>query len=153
MSPYDAIRAQLGTAVPFATHTGVELTEVGDGHALARLPQTDHSINHIQTQHAGALFTLGEAASGAAMAGALAPVLLTVRPVAAQAEIAYVAVARGTITAEAHTSEAGGALLSRLEAEGRVRFDVDVSLRDEAQETVATMRVGWHVSRPRGDTA
>ena len=149
MTPYDAIKAQMSAAVPFARHAGVELTEVADGHAVARLGQTETSVNHIGSQHAGALFTLGEAASGAAMAGALAPVLMGVRPVAARAEIAYTKVAKGTITAEAHTSEAGEALLARLEAEGRVQFGVDVTLRDEAGQQVATLTVAWHVSRPR----
>ena len=67
----------------------------------------------------------------------------------APAEIAYTKVAEGTITAEAHTSEAGEALLARLEAEGRVQFGVDVTLRDEAGQQVATLTVAWHVSRPR----
>ena len=149
MTPYDAIRAQMASAVPFATHAGVELTEIGDGHAAARLVQSGTSVNHIGSQHAGALFTLGEAASGGAMAGAFAPVLLTVRPVAARAEIAYLRIARGTITAEAETTEAGETLRAALEAEGRARFAVDVTLRAESEETVATMRVAWHVSRPR----
>ena len=148
-SPYEAIRAQMGAAVPFAAHVGVELTEISDGAAAARLAQTETSVNHIGTQHAGALFTLGEAASGGAMAGAFAPVLLGVRPVAARAEIAYERIAKGTVTATARTSEPGATLLERLEAEGRVVFDVMVTLRDAEDRTVATMQVAWHVSKPR----
>ena len=148
MSPFEMIRDQMARAVPFAAHAGVELVEVGDGTGIAALPQSAESVNHIGSQHAGALFTLGEAASGAAMAGAFATVLLEVRPVAAQASIAYRRIAKGRIRATARTTEPAEALLARLRAEGRVAFDVAVDLADEAGETVAEMVVAWHVSRP-----
>lgn len=80
MNPYDLIREQLGKAVPFANHVGVELIEVGDGIGVAALDQRPETSNHIQTQHAGAMFTLGEAASGAALAGAFGPMIFQARP-------------------------------------------------------------------------
>ena len=73
MTPYDMIKAQLGTIVPFQNYVGVELLELADGTASAQLEQRDETTNHIKTQHAGAMFTLGEAASGAAMAAAFMP--------------------------------------------------------------------------------
>ena len=85
MTPYDMIKTHLDAAVPFATHVGVKLLEIADGTARAELDQRPETSNHIATQHAGAMFTLGEAASGAAVAGALAPVILQMRPVAATA--------------------------------------------------------------------
>ncbi len=75
MTLYDVIREQISKTVPFARHAGVELVRIDDGVGEAELRQTETSVNHIGSQHAGALFTLGEAASGAAMAGALAPLL------------------------------------------------------------------------------
>ena len=146
MTPFDMIKAQLGDAVPFAKHTGVRLVEVADGVGVAELEQSDHSINHIASQHAGALFTLGEAASGAAMAGAIAPVIMTVRPVAAKAYIAYKKIAKGTITAHAKTSAPGAELLQRINEEGKTSFDVAVDLKNAEGETVAEMTVAWHVS-------
>ena len=145
MTPYDMIKAHLGQAVPFANHVGVQLLEIGDGTASASLEQRAGTSNHIQTQHAGAMFTLGEAASGAALAGALAPVILQSRPVAAGATIKYVKIARGTLTAHAKTSAAGAELLATLKAEGKVAFDVDVDIRDADGDTVVEMQVGWHV--------
>jgi hypothetical protein len=35
MTPYEMIKANLDTAVPFATHVGVKLLEIGDGVASA----------------------------------------------------------------------------------------------------------------------
>ncbi|MEZ5893696.1 MAG: DUF4442 domain-containing protein [Parvularculaceae bacterium] len=147
MSPYEMIRAQLGSAVPFARHAGVELVALTEGEGKAVLKQTDVSINHIGSQHAGALFTLGEAASGAAMAGAFAPVILIVRPVAASATINYRKIAKGTITAIAKTSRPGADLRAALDADGKVSFDVDVELADEQERPVADMKVVWHVSK------
>lgn len=147
MTPYDMIKAHLGQAIPFANHVGVELLEISDGAATARMEQRPETSNHIETQHAGAMFTLGEAASGAALAGALAPVILQSRPVAAGATISYVKIAKGTLTAQARTSAPGSALQQTLKTEGKVAFDVTVDIRDAADDTVVTMTVSWHVKQ------
>ena len=139
------IKAQLGQAVPFARHAGVEVVSVEDGAAKATIEQTDVSINHIGSQHAGALFTLGETASGAAMMGAFAEKALQIRPIAGQASIRYTKVAKGPIVANATTSLAGSDLRETLEADGKVVFAVDVELVDDTNEQVATMSVDWHV--------
>ncbi len=146
MNPFEMIKAQLSQVVPFQNHVGVTLLEVGDGLASAQLEQRGETENHIQSQHAGAMFTLGEAASGAAMAGALAPVILQVRPVAAKANVAFVKIAKGTLSAHATTSRSGAELLAELESIGKVSFMVQVDIRDAGAETVAQMDIEWHVS-------
>lgn len=145
MTPFDLIRAQLGESVPFARHAGVRLTHVAAGEARAELDETAHSVNHIGSQHAGALFTLGETASGAAMAGLFADRLLAIRPLATQSTIAYRKVARGTIVAAARVAADGAALRETLDRDGRVRFDVDVTLGNAAGVEVAVMKVEWDV--------
>lgn len=145
MSPFDVIREQLGRAVPFAVHAGVRLAHVGEGVARAELDQTPTSINHIGTQHAGALFTLGETASGGAMAGLFADRILSVRPIAGEASIRYTRLAKGMIAAEAQVVGARDALIATLEREKKVSFDVNVVLRDADDKDVATMRVSWTV--------
>ena len=144
-APYDMIRDHLSQAVPFANTVGVVLGDITDSTATATLEQRPETSNHIQTQHAGAMFTLGEAASGAALAGALAPVILQSRPVAKDARISYVKIAKGTLQAEARTSRPGPDLLAELGAEGKVVFDVIVDIRDSEGDTVAEMTVAWHV--------
>jgi uncharacterized protein (TIGR00369 family) len=146
MTPYDMIKAQLDAAIPFARHVGVTLLEIEDGKASAELVQREEVSNHIQSMHAGAMFTLGEAASGAAVAGALAPVILQMRPVAAKAEIGYVKVAKGTLTAKGKTSRPGRELISEINKEGKTAFDVNVDIQDAAGETVCQMTVNWYVS-------
>jgi uncharacterized protein (TIGR00369 family) len=147
MSMFDLILEHVRTSVPFAGLVGVDVQTVDDGTATARLEERPAVHNHIGTLHAGALFTLGEAASGAAMAGAFAPVLLSVRPVAADARIVYRRPARGTVTAAADVVGEPADLLAELERVGKVRFRVDVRMEDERQREVATMEVDWHVSR------
>lgn len=149
MDPYEMIKTHLGQSVPYATHTGVELLEISDGQATARLPQRDETENHIKGQHAGAMFTLGEAASGAAVAGALAPVILKMRPVAAMAEITYRKFAQGTLTATATTSRSGSELMAEIDAQGKVAFDVSIDIRNADGETVVEMKVNWYVSPTR----
>jgi acyl-coenzyme A thioesterase PaaI-like protein len=147
MIPFDMIKAQLSTIVPFQNFVGVELLDLADGVASAQLEQRDETTNHIKTQHAGAMFTLGEAASGAAMATAMAPVILSVRPVAAGAKISYTKIAKGTLTAHAKTSAPSAGLLATLESEGKVAFEVLVDIQDSELDTVAEMAITWHVSR------
>ena len=150
MTPYDMIKGQIDQMVPFVRHVGIELTEVGDGTAEAVLAQTDAVSNHVGTQHAGALYTLGETASGAAVAGALAPVVLATRLGATTARIDYRAGAKGTITARGRTARPGAELLETLKADGKALFSILVEMTDEAGKTVATMTVDWHASAARG---
>lgn len=145
MSPFEIIREQLGGAVPFARHAGVKLTHVEAGLARAELEQTPTSVNHIGTQHAGALFTLGETASGGAMAGMFADRILNVRPIAGEAQVRYTRLAKGRITAEARVAGARENIMATFERDKKVAFDVTVTLSDDEGKEVATMRVSWTV--------
>ena len=146
MNPYEMLKAQLSAVVPFASYVGVELGTIGEGMATATLEQSHNTSNHIATMHAGALFTLAEAASGAAMAGMFLERLAALRPVAAGSTIAYARPARGTITAHASVDGAREALFAELDAEGKVRFPVTIRMEDAEGREVARMSVDWHVS-------
>ena len=145
MTPFDIIREQLGGAVPFARHAGVRLTHVEEGLARAEVDQTATSVNHIGTQHAGALFTLGETASGGAMASMFADRILSVRPIAGEAQIRYTRLAKGKISAEARVVGTRDALIATLERDKKVAFYVAVVMSDAEAKEVATMRVSWTV--------
>lgn len=95
--------------------------------------------------HAAALFALGEAASGAAMAGTLGPLMLRARPVASHASIKYLKLAKGTILARVKAQGDPQTLSDTLEREGKIRFNVLVDLMNELAEVVAQLEVGWHV--------
>ena len=146
---YDALAAGLNQMVPFATYVGAHVDEVGPGTARVTLPDGHERSNHVGSQHAGALFTAGEAASGAAFVGVFAERMGDITPLAEKAEIAYRKIARGPITANARLQGEGDDLLSTLDDEGRVRFPVTVELTDAEDQVVCEMTVHWYV-RKRG---
>ncbi|HLB23320.1 MAG TPA: DUF4442 domain-containing protein [Dehalococcoidia bacterium] len=144
---YETLKAGLANAVPLNKHLGLEIVEVGPGRGVVRLPADPRLLNHVQSQHAAGLFAAGEAASGAAMVGALADRLAGVTPLAAGAEISYRRLARGPITATAALSEDADGIARRIEANGKAEFTADIDLADEQGETVAVMTVRWHLSK------
>ena len=146
MSALDELASKMAKPVPFNAHNNVELIEIGDGKGVARLPDGATSKNHIDTQHAGALFLAGEAASGGAMASAILEVFERTRPVASDASIKYKRIATGDITATAVTDKPAADILTELKDTGKSTFDVKISLTNEKNVEVAEMTVSWHVT-------
>ena len=144
---YEAVRQGLEQAIPYNRYLGLEVGEVGDGRGVVRLPADERLHNHVGSQHAGALFSAGEAASGAAFVGAFAQRMGEITPLARTAEISYMKLARGAITATGTLGEGKDALLARLDRDGKVEFPVEVELSDAEGNTVASMTVNWHVRR------
>ncbi len=145
MTDFDAIAAGLTQAVPFAGHLGLEITSVAEGEAVVVLPERPDLTNHVGSQHAGALFTLAETASGAAFVGAFAERMGDVTPLARSAEIAYEKIAKGPIEANARLGMPKEEALATLDGEGRVEFPCEVELTDPSGARVATATVRWHV--------
>ncbi len=144
---YEAVRAGMEAAIPFNRHVGLSVTEVGEGRGVVLLPAEDHLHNHVGSQHAGALFSAGEAASGAAFVGAFAEHLGNITPLARSAEITYLKLAKGPITATGTLGGARDELLKSLDADGKVEFPVAVELTDGDGTTVVQMTVHWHVRK------
>jgi uncharacterized protein (TIGR00369 family) len=142
---FDAIAKGMTMAVPFAGHLGLEITEISAGEATVRLPRRPELTNHVGSQHAGALFTVAETASGAAFVGAFAVRIGDVTPLARNAEIDYLKVASGPITASAKLGVDAAQALATLDSEGTVEFPCEVELTDESGTRVATATVSWHV--------
>ena len=144
---FDALAAGYGQMVPFATHVGLQVRSIGPGVSTVVLPEAPTTLNHISSQHAGALFTAGESASGGAFVGGFAERMGEITPLAEKAEISYKRIARGDITASATLSADTGELLEELDREGRVRFSVQVALTDSDESLVAEMSVQWYVRK------
>ena len=147
MVDFDVIAAGMTQAVPFAGFLGLEITSVGEGEAVARLPERSELTNHVGSQHAGALFTVAEAASGAAFVGAFAERMGDVTPLARAAEISYEKIAKGPIDASAKLGVPKDEALATLDAEGKVVFPCEIELTDSSGQIVATATVQWHVRR------
>jgi acyl-coenzyme A thioesterase PaaI-like protein len=145
MTDFDAIAQGMTQAVPFAGFLGLEITSVAAGEAVVVLPERAELTNHVGSQHAGALFTAAEAASGAAFVGAFAERMGDVTPLARGAEISYEKIARGPIEAKATLGVPAEEALATLDADGKVVFPCEIELTDSNGQRVATATVQWHV--------
>jgi uncharacterized protein (TIGR00369 family) len=145
MDPFEAIAQGMTQAVPFAGYLGLEVTEVREGEALVVLPERQELTNHVGSQHAGALFTAAEAASGAAFVSAFVERMAEVTPLARSADINYEKIAKGPITAGAKLGIAKDEALSTLDSAGKVEFPCEIVLTDAEGTQVASATVRWHV--------
>lgn len=136
--------------VPFADLVGLEGLDRTSVHGVMRLPQRVDNTNHIGSQHAGALFTVAEGASGAAVMGRFGTALASgVIPLVRGAQIQFLKVARGPITATAVVSTDAQSVVDRLQSDGKVDVDVEVVLTDDSDVKVATVQVQWNFRAAR----
>jgi len=142
---YTAVAAGLSQAIPFNVHLGLATITVAEDHGVVRLPDEERLRNHVGSQHAGGLFSAGEAASGAAFVGAFLDIMGEITPLAESASISYKKLAKGEIIATASFSEDAEALKTKLREEGRIRFPVQVQMTDSGGNVVAEMTVDWYV--------
>ncbi len=144
---YGIIRNRMDNVIPLNQLLGIEIVSVGDGVAEGKVALQPQLKNHIGSAHATLVFGVAEAASGAAMAGALAPAMAEIRPVAAQAQIKFVKIAKSDLVARAVVRGEPSELRTRLEQTGSIAFDVDVGVFDANGVEVAQVVVNWHVSQ------
>ncbi len=146
---YDMIKQQMMNTLPFVKTCGIQIEEIGAGFSRVSMPEDGKLNNHLGSQHAGAMFTLAETASGAAMAGGFADLLMGLRPVAKEARIQYLKVAQGATHARARVPGDIAALKQVLQSEGKVSFPVEVEVIDANDVVVATVQVDWYLSMKR----
>ncbi|SIQ04689.1 uncharacterized domain 1-containing protein [Janthinobacterium sp. TND4EL3] len=146
---YDRIKQQMMDTLPFVRLLGISIDDIGAGTSKVSLPDDPKLHNHLGTQHAGALFTLAETASGAAMAGGFAELILGLRPVAKESRIQYQKLARGATRAEGRVPGDLAALKAQLAQDGKVAFPVAVDIFDAEGTLAAQVTVDWYLSQKR----
>jgi len=139
----------LPAAVPMVGTLGLEFVEVTADRAVLRLPDQPAFHNHIGGPHAGAMFTLAESASGAIVLVHFGDRVADVTPLAVDATIRYLKLARGAVTATATTEADPAAVVATLEAGERPEFTVDVALHDESGTHTGQMSVLWTLKPAR----
>lgn len=135
---HPAAEAVLAT-VPFARTLGLEFA----ADLTARLPDNRATHNHVGGPHAGALFGLGETASGAVVLATFGEQLSRSVPLTVRAEIRYRKLAMGTVVARARLGRPAGEVVAELDAGGRPEFDVHVEIATEDGTVTAEMTVVW----------
>lgn len=146
---YDRIKQQMMDTLPFVRLLGISIDDIGAGTSRVSMPEDPRLNNHLGTQHAGALFTLAETASGAAMAGGFAELILGLRPVAKESRIQYQKLARGATRAEGRVPGDLAALKAQLAQDGKVAFPVAVDIFDSEGTLAAQVTVDWYLSQKR----
>jgi uncharacterized protein (TIGR00369 family) len=126
---YDIVRKQLSRTVPFAKLLGIAIDTIDEQAASAALEPAAHLNNHVGSFHAGAIFTACDTASGAALAGALLPVIMKTRYVVRDASITYLKPAKGRLVAEGRLTRPAADVLADLERDGRTDVVVEVIAR------------------------
>ncbi|MEU0547757.1 DUF4442 domain-containing protein [Micromonospora sp. NPDC005979] len=142
------VAAGILQSVPFARTLGIEFVEVapeadGGVRAVVRLPDTPATHNHVGGPHAGAMFTLGETASGAVVLAAFGQLLDRAVPLAVRAEIAYRKLALGAVLATARLRRPASEVVAELEAGQRPEFEIEVEIATEDGTPTSAMTVIW----------
>ncbi|RKN12914.1 DUF4442 domain-containing protein [Streptomyces radicis] len=144
-----ALGELLAATVPMVRTLGLEVLAADADRAVVRLPDEAAFHNHIGGPHAGAMFTLGESASGAIVLAAFGDHLSDAVPLAVRAEIAYRKLAKGPVTATATLGRPVDDVLAELRAGGRPEFPVAVAIERQDGAVAGEMTITWTL-RPTG---
>ncbi|MET7287261.1 DUF4442 domain-containing protein [Streptomyces sp. NPDC005573] len=144
-----SIGEMLAATVPMARTLNLEFLETSPERAVLSLPDQGDFHNHVGGPHAGAMFTLGESASGAIVLAAFGDQLTRAVPLAVSAEIAYKKLAMGAVTATATLGRPAADVVAELDAGQRPEFPVAVEIRRADGAVTGEMRVVWTL-RPNG---
>ena len=137
-----AIKESLPSMVPMVGTLDLAFMELTADSAIMKLPDQPAFRNHLGGPHAGAMFTLGESASGALVLANFADRLESVIPLAVSAEIRYQAVAMGEVTAEARMLATPADVLKSLDEGERPEFDIHIGFTSSGRDT-GQMSVTW----------
>jgi len=144
-----SIGEMLAATVPMARTLKLEFVETSAEKAVVSLPDQGEFHNHVGGPHAGAIFTLGETASGTIVLAAFGEQLARAVPLAVSAEIAYRKLAMGAVTATATLGRPAAEVVAELDAGGRPEFPVTIEIRRGDGAVTAEMKVVWTL-RPNG---
>ncbi|MGX1488894.1 acyl-coenzyme A thioesterase PaaI-like protein [Streptomyces tendae] len=144
-----SVGEMLAATVPMARTLNLEFVETTAERAVVVLPDQSAFHNHVGGPHAGAMFTLGESASGAIVLSAFGDQLARAVPLAVSAEIAYRKLAMGAVTATATLGRPASEVIAQLDAGERPEFPVTIEIRRGDGAVTGEMTVVWTL-RPNG---
>lgn len=130
--------------IPFNKPHRFAIVELEVGRAVVAAPSRRWNQNHLGTQHACSLATIGEFAAGLSLLGAFSPEAY--RLIMSRLEVDYTRRAQGRVEACAEvTSESLAAFREELASSGIARVVVETALSDGGGEQVARVRTHWQV--------
>ena len=135
------------TDIPYNRLIGITRDAASTAAPLQLLGSPDH-LNHVNTIHACAQFSLAEAASGECLLRRFSDIanLSAIMPLLREVRVKYRRPATGTLQAKARFSDAAATrAIEALSAKGRALIPVSVDLVDEAGITTMTATFSWYV--------
>ncbi|GAB3950991.1 DUF4442 domain-containing protein [Streptomyces sparsus] len=138
-----SVGEMMAATVPMARTLNLEFVETSPDRAVVRLPDQADFHNHVGGPHAGAMFTLGESASGAIVLAAFGDQLSRAVPLAVSAEIGYRKLAMGPVTATAELGRPAAEVVAQLDAGERPEFPVNVAITREDGAVTGEMVIVW----------
>ncbi len=134
------LRAAVEGSTAFARTLGPELLSLGDGEAVLRLDAPESLHNHVGGPHAATLFGLGETAAAAVVISVFRDLLRDgVVPLIKGAEIRYLAIATGVVTATARFGGEEDGIRESVATRGVAVFPVEVVIRTADGAEACTM--------------
>lgn len=133
----------LTATVPMVRTLKLEYLETTPEKAVLALPDQDEYRNHVGGPHAGAMFTLGESASGAVVLAAFGDQLSRAVPLLVTAEIAFKKLALGPVRATATLGRSVAEVVAELDEGKRPEFPVTVAIQREDGAVTGEMTVVW----------
>ncbi|MFJ2607268.1 DUF4442 domain-containing protein [Streptomyces sp. NPDC091279] len=138
-----SIGEMLAATVPMVRTLNLEYLETTPERAVVALPDQAEYRNHVGGPHAGAMFTLGESASGAIVLAAFGDQLERAVPLPVNAEIAFKKIALGPVRATATLGRPAADVVAELDAGERPEFPVTVALQRADGAVTGEMTVLW----------
>ncbi|MFD6950509.1 DUF4442 domain-containing protein [Nocardiopsis sp. TSRI0078] len=139
----EQVKAGFLAAVPFTRTLGLTFTELDHGRAVMRLPDNADHHNHVGGPHAGAMFTVAESASGAVVIATFGDQLERALPLPTTAEIHFLKLAMGDLTAEATLGRSREEVIAELDEGKRPEFPVEIELRTDDGTVTGRMSIVW----------
>ncbi|MFI2642538.1 DUF4442 domain-containing protein [Streptomyces sp. NPDC018610] len=137
------IGEMLAATVPMVRTLKLEYLETTPERAVLALPDEEDYRNHVGGPHAGAMFTLGESASGAVVLAAFGDQLSRAVPLPVDARIAFKKLALGPVKATATLGRPIADVVAELDEGRRPEFPVSVLIERQDGAVTSEMTVVW----------
>ncbi len=144
--PTGEIKRLVEEESPFLKKTGLRFEDGSPTEARVRLPLLPDNLNQAGAVHAGAIFTLAEAAAATLGSCAFDPAVLTF--ITKSVEMRYRRPGKGDLWGQARLDhDTAEAAHQRTSTEGKVDVPVPVEVADQAGEPVAQATVTLSLRR------
>jgi acyl-coenzyme A thioesterase PaaI-like protein len=140
---------RMSSADPLIEFAGCSVLEADPNRAVVSQSPSPELTNHIGARHAGALFTVGYAASRALVEAAVEARDGDLEAQMSKGEVVYEKVVMAdTVAATAEpAADDWPQTLAQVSSSEPARLQTTVTLRNESDVTVMVMSVGWEVTR------